>query len=346
VRPHAALLVVLACVAAAACGARTPDAKVAPESAAVLTAAAPLADDAQRATAEGRWDDAIGAYERFLAKIGDDAALAGWRDFALYNVACAHARAGRTTRAAQSFAESVVHGLRPRIERVGSGWTEVSGLTIEHVLADADLDPIRREPAYLRALESLVAAGEPLLQAVGPGASRVPGVVALAAEDEEAANALAVWRAAAKGRALVLAVVEGPVRPHPNARRWQVGDFDERWAVAKVRAAAERLLGDARVDPSRVYVAGIGPRPGDAAWGAALSLGPQIAGFAAPEGRFDPYWRADAVAAAPASWRVALAPADTPASSMLREHGIDVLRAPRFTDPAATAAAILDALLR
>jgi hypothetical protein len=335
---------------AASCSAPPPPGAIAltPQAEAALVAGDAVAEDAQRAFEHGRWDDAIALYAQALAAYGEggDAVLGGSRDQALYNSACAHARAGRAREAAETFAKSVASGVRPVVVQYPTGgWVEARGLTLEHLLADADLDTIRNEPAYLSAIEPLLSAGDVTVECAEPVAgARVPAVIVLAPEGDDGSRARAAWRAAAKAP-IALVVLEGPVRPTPKDRRWILGDGDERWAVAKVREALALLLHDARVDTARVFVAGVGEHPGEAAWAAALAEPAGFAGFAAPGGRFHAAWHADAIAAAPASWRVALGRDDALPAKMLKDRGIAVARLAPELELSKTAQAALEAML-
>ena len=307
-----------------------------------------LLTDAQRVFAEKKWDDAIAAYERVLEALGDDPALAGLRDQALYNIACAHARAGRAAKAAGVFAESVAHGLRPIVvQNPATGEiVEVPGLRLEHLLVDPDLDTIRGEPAYVAALKPFVTLGEPVIEFTHPETSSlVPAFILLAADGEDAERALPAWRIAAKERRVALVAVAGPVRPTPAERRWIVGDGDERWAVAKLRETLDLVAKDVHIDPKRVFLVGAGARPGEAAWAAAMAEPARLAGFAAPGARFHAAFHADAVAKAPKSWKVALGEGDEEAAGMLKESGIEAARVAPSKDEAEVAAGILEALL-
>src|SRR5262245_2954268 len=250
-------------------GAVTPT----PRAEAALVAGDEIAREALGAFEEARWDDAVAIYARALAAYGegDDAVLGGSRDQALYNTACAHARAGRVQQAAETFAKSVASGLRPVVvPYAGGGWVETRALTLEHLLVDADLDPIRNEAAYAAALRPLLGAGVATVEYTTPEAAEpVPAVIVLAPEGDDGERARAAWQAAAKVP-LALVVLAGPVRPTVKDRRWILGDGDERWAVAKVREGIDAALADPHVDKARVYVAGVGARPGEAAWAAAL----------------------------------------------------------------------------
>lgn len=307
-----------------------------------------LLNEAQRVFAEKKWDDAIAAYERVTQALGDEPALAGLRDQALYNIACAHARAGRAAKAAGVFAESVAHGLRPiAVQNPMTGEVvEMPGLRLEHLLVDPDLDTIRGEPAYVAALKPFVALGEPVVEFTRPETSSlVPAFILLAAEGEEAERALPAWRIAAKDRPVALVAVAGPVRPAPADRRWIVGDGDERWAVAKIRETLDLVAKDVRIDGKRVFLVGAGFRPGEAVWAAAMAEPARLAGFAAPGARFHAAWHADAIAKSPKTWKVALGPADAEAAAMLKESGIEAARVAPAKDEADAAAAILGALL-
>ena len=125
---------------------------------------------------------------------------------------------------------------------------------------------------------------------------------------------------------IALVAVAGPVRATPSERRWILGDGDERWAVAKLREVLDVVAKDVHVDRKRVFIAGLGERPGEAAWAAALAEPGRIAGFAAPGARFHAAWHADTIAAAPKEWRVALGTKDDGPAKMLKERGIEAVR--------------------
>jgi hypothetical protein len=341
----AALFVVLAAAPVRAQDKRPP--AVLEKAVAAYEKAAPYLNTAERALAAKEWDTAISAYARAVEALPDDEALGGVRDGALYNTACAYARLGHVSKAAETFALSVHSGLRPRLTGVGVGaWAFVPGLTLEHLLVDADLDPIRKEPAYLDALKPYLAAGEPVVEFTGADADApAPAVIVLAAEGEDAERALPAWRVAAKDRRVALVALAGPVRPTPKERRWILGDGDERWAVAKVKQTLDLLAKDARVDPKRIFLVGLGATRGEAAWAAALDDAKRVAGLAAPGARFHAEWHADAIAALPTTWRVALLPADEKPAKMLKDRGIEAARVAPSKDESVVAAAILDAML-
>jgi hypothetical protein len=348
VRRAAAIGVLFLAVIAAPVGAQdaaptTPS----PAAAAKLEKALPSFEDARRALAEKDWDAAVAAYARAAETLGDDASLGGWRDAALYDTACAHARAGRAVKAAEVFAQSVAQGLRPMARQTESGaWALAPGLTLEHILSDADLDAIREEKAYRDALRPYLAAGEPLLEFTRPDTSSlVPAVIVLAADGEDVERALPAWRVAARERRIALVAVAGPVRPTATDRRWILGDGDERWAVAKIAETLDLVAKDARIDGKRVFVVGMGERPGEAAWAAALAAPTRVAGFAAPGARFHAAWHADAIAAVPTTWRVALGATDAEPAKLLKERGIEATRVEPSKDEVATAASVLEALL-
>lgn len=348
-RRGALLLVVGAALAAPAPPARAQD-RVVELSAAeekAFAKAQPHLEEAQRAFRDREFDAAANAYRQAIAALDGHAALGGWRDQAAYNLACAHARAGRPGPAADAFAESVRDGLRAPLARTPAGaWVETSGLTLEHVLADSDLDTIRGEQVYRRALAPYLEAGEPVVEFTRPErSSRAPAVVVLAAEGEDAARALPAWKVAAGDRALALVAIDGPVRPAPRERRWILGDGDERWAVAKVKRALDLVAKDPRIDEERVFLVGQGARPGEAAWAAALAERARLAGFAAPGARFHAEFHEDAIAALPAAWRVALAKPDARAAALLAARGLKPAVLEPTPDPARTAAAILAAFL-
>jgi hypothetical protein len=347
---RATLAVVLVLVAAACSPPPAPaSVRLTPSAESAMEAATPLVEDAQREFEAGRWDASIALYEEALAAYGtgDDAALGGWRDQALYNTACAHARAGRMQAAAETFARSVAFGLRTIVARGPSGeWMEQRGLTLEHLLADADLDTIRETPAYLSAVRPYLAAGDVTVEFTRPETSSlVPAVVVLAPGDEDLERTRAAWRAAAQ-RPTALVVLEPPVRPSAKDRVWILGDGDERWAVAKVREALDVLLADVRIDHARVYLAGVGGQPGEAAWAAALAAPVRVAGFAAPGARFHAAWHADAIADAPTAWRVVLGRDDAAPAKMLKDRGIEAVRIEPAAELPTTAAAVLEAMLR
>ena len=345
---RATVAVVLALLAAACSPPPTPGAvRLTASAQNAIETAQPIAEDAQRAFESGAWDESIALYAKALDAYGsgDDSALGGWRDQALYNTACAHARAGRTAEAAETFAKSVESGLRPVVVQVPSGeWIEQRGLTLEHLLADADLDTIRTESAYSAAVKPYLAAGDVTIDLVGPDSTgSSPVVIVLAAEGDDGSRARAAWTTAAKAP-LTLIVLAGPVRETAKDRRWILGDGDERWAVSKVREALDEIANNPFLD-GPVFLAGLGERPGEAAWAAALAEPSRVAGFAAPGARFHAAWHADAIAAAPATWRVALGRDDALPAKMLKDHGIEAVRLPPEADLSKAAAAVLSAML-
>jgi hypothetical protein len=346
VRLTAALFLALAATSSPAQEAPRP-VEVERRVAAALDKATPDLEAAQRALAAKDWSAAVEAYSRALPALGEEPALGGNRDGALYNVACAKARLGRVAEAADAFAASVKNGLRATLLRGPAGaWMLAPGLTLEHVLADADIDPIRKEPAYSEALRPYLAAGEPVVEFTGEASSyAVPAIVVLAAEGEDAERALPAWRVAARDRAVALVAVAGPVRATPRERRWILGDGDERWAVAKLKETLDIVSKDIRVDPKRIFLVGFGASPGEAAWAAALADAKRVAGVAAPGARFHAAWHADAVAALPATWRVALFAADERPAKLLKVRGIEAAVVEPSKDESTVAAAVLDAML-
>lgn len=346
-RSAASLLVLLALAAAPARAQEARPVEIPERAADAMSRADPLLGEAQKRLATKEWDAAIAAYAKALDAIGDEAVLGGLRDQALYNTACAEARAGRTAKAAAAFAESVRSGLRPFVVPGPAGtFVEQPGLTLEHVLADADLDPIRKEKAYVDALKPYLAAGTPVFEFTRPEmSSLVPVVIVMAPEGADAARAVTPWRVAAGERRIALVTVEGPVRPSPKERKWLLRDGDDRWAVAKVRETLDLVAKDVRVDPKRMFLVGVGERPGEAAWAAALAESSRLAGFAAPGARFHAEWHADAIAALPAAWRVAVGKADEKPAKMLKERGIEAARVEVGNDESRTAAEILETML-
>ncbi len=346
-RAAALLLVLLAVIAAPARAQEVRTVEVSESAADAMSRAAPHFEEAQRRLASKEWDEAVAAYAKALLAIGDEAVLGGWRDQALYNTACAEARAGRTEKAADAFAKSVRDGLRPVVLRGPAGaWVAEPGLTLEHLLADADLDPIRKQTAYVDALKPYLAAGTPVFEFTRPETSSlVPVVIVLALEGADAARAVTPWRVAAGERRIAIVTVEGPIRPTPKERKWLLKDGDDRWAIAKIRETLDLVAKDVHVDRKRVFLVAIGERPGEAAWATALAETSRLAGFAAPGARFHAEWHADGVAALPVSWRVAVGTADEKAAKMLKDRGIDAARVEVSNDESKTAAAILDALL-
>lgn len=351
-RPRSPLTLVLAlALAAVSCSPSPPPGAVSltPKAESALVAGDELSQDAQRVFEDGRWDESIALYAKALAEYGegDDAVLGGSRDQALYNTACAHARAGRKREAADAFAKSVAFGLRPvLVQFPAGGWVEARALTLEHILTDADLDTIRDEPAYVAAIRPLLLAGDVTVEFLGsPDSASVPAVIVLAAEGDDGSRARKAWSDAAKVP-LALVVLAGPARPSPKERQWILGDGDERWAVAKVREALDAVAAVASIDKSRVFVVGVGERPGEAAWAVALAEPARVAGFAAPGARFHAAWNADAIAAAPATWRVALGRDDALPAKMLKDRGIEAVRVAPEQELSKTAAAVLEAMLR
>jgi hypothetical protein len=343
-------LVVLAMLAAAALVAvLVSAAHTARPNAAVeaFEAADPLLKDAADALAAKDWDAAVAANTKALAALGDEPVLGGWRDQANYNTACALAHSGNTAAAAEAFAASIRDGLRPVVFPGPAGtWIPQPDLTLEHVLADADLDPIRKEKVYTDALAPYLAAGDPVIELTQKDESPpVPAVIVLAAENDDAEHALTAWRAAAKDRRIALVALAGPVRPTPKERHWILRDGDERWAVAKIRATLDVLAKDARIDGKRVFLVGAGERPGEAAWAAALAEPSRFAGLAALGARFHAAWHADAIATAPKEWRVAVGVADDVPAKMLKERGIEAARVGKGDDESKTVAAVLAAFL-
>jgi hypothetical protein len=72
----------------------------------------------------------------------------------------------------------------------------------------------------------------------------------------------------------------------------------------------------------------------------------RLAGFAAPGARFHAEWHADAIAAAPTSWRVVLGRDDALPAKMMKDRGIDAVRLAPEADLSKAAAAALAAMLR
>ncbi len=307
--------------------------EVSADAAAALRRAAPHLRDAGLALRARDWEQVLAAFTAAVEELEPFPVFGGLIDQGLYNMACAHARLGRPADAARLFARSIEHGLRPGVFETASGWFEGDAvLRLEHVLVDADLDPIREEPAYVDALRPYLRAGEPAVSLVGDAAgARVPAVIALAPEGADAERALPAWRKAAEsGPPLVLVALAGPVRPRPQDRRWLLEDGDDRWAVAKLRETLDALAADARVDPARVFIAAADGNAAEAAWAAALADSGRVAGVAVGGGAFHAEWHADAIASlvrkreGAAPWRVLVGAKLIVAAEMLREGGAEV----------------------
>jgi hypothetical protein len=329
--------------------------------------------EAQSKYEAGRWQDAAVLYRKQAEAASSDPNLGGWRDQALYNLACVLARDGKAAEAAAAFAECLAEGLRPPLAPArGGGWVPLANpISLPHVLADPDLDAIRDQPAYRDVLHGFLSAGEEHVAVVGPAdAGRRPALVVLVrlrgrAVPEGEAPPPAVpkasdWLEAAGARPVVVAALAPPVRPHPTrdveakvtrdgmdlhsppVRAWLLGDGDDRWAVAKVRETIDRLAARPDVDPERIYVVA----PADdaeaaiVAWAAALAMPERIAGVAVPGGLFRRIAWADALAAVPskregrAPWKVVLTGSDVAAETSLRDAGIGSERAVPTDGPA------------
>ena len=340
-------VLVLALLAAPLVADDPPEVEVSKSAAEALARADPLLKEAGRSLEAKDWDDAVTRFAKVIAALGDEPVLAGHRDQALYNTACAQARLGQAAKAAETFALSVKNGLRAVLVRGPAGsWGFVPGLTFEHVLVDADLDPIRKEAAYLDALKPYLAAGDPVVEFTRPDTnSLVPAIVVLAADDADAERTLPAWRVAAKGRRVALVALAGPVRPTPTISRWLLVDGDDRWAVAKIKETLDLVAKDVHVDSKRIFLVGVGASPGEAAWAGAMSESKRLAGFAAPGARFHAEWHADAIAALPTTCRVALSAADEKPAQLLKDRGIEAARVAPSKDESEVAAAILDAML-
>lgn len=301
----------------------------------------------QTAYAEGRFEDAIRLYTEGAARIERDGGprVAGWRDRALYNAACSMARLGRTTEAAETFAKSIEHGVRaPQAYIPGRGWADVGAVTFEHILADPDLDRVRAEPAFRRAVEPYLSAGalEIDLGASVPGA-RQPAILVLGAPEPQEP-----WEIDVPASGLVFGTVPPPIAPKGAAtdladRRWLLGDGDERWALARIREALTDVADEDVCDPARIYVAGHGAESGTAALHALLTMPDRAAGFVVFGARFHPAAIADDVALLSKRkdrpW-IAFGPGDTALRDLFASHGIATEAAP---DPAAAVAAWLAA---
>lgn len=352
-RLRSLVILVLACVVAFVPGdaaARDPgSAAPGPESERRFHAALDAFGEADSALAEQRWDDAIAAYGGALEALGDDAVLGGLRDNAHYNTACAHARAGRNDAAAAAFAQSVEHGIRLLASPTARGWTARSGLTIAHLLHDPDLDPIREHAGYREALESLVSSDRVIVAVLGdPEAA--PGSVVLVLTDWNTPDevALAPWREAGEGRRLMVAACKPGVRVLGEERRWLVEDGDERFSVAAIHRARDRLGDDRRRGKRRpVYLAATTPAAGQAAWAAWLADPGAFAGVMLRGARFHAHYHADAIGAldGASGQRVVLGPSDDRAAGLLRDAGVHVTRIERGTDGVEAARLALDAWL-
>lgn len=299
----------------------------------------------QSAYAEGRFEDAVRLYTEGAARIDRDgsARVAGWRDRALYNAACSMARLGRTAEAAATFAKSIEHGIRaPQAYIPGQGWADVGAVTFEHILADPDLDRVRAEPAFRRAVEPYLSAGAleidlgSALQGV-----RQPAILVLGAPEPQEP-----WELEVPEGGLVFGAVPPPIAPKGAAtdladRRWILGDGDERWALARIREALTDLADDDVCDPARIYVAGHGAESGTAALHALLTMPDRAAGFVVFGARFHPAAIADDVALLAKRAdrpRIALGAGDAALRDLFAAHGVATETA---TDPAAAIAAWL-----
>jgi hypothetical protein len=293
--------------------------------------------EGQTALAEGDAETAARAFRRAAGAASRVPSLATLRWTALYNVACSEARRGDAPAALAALAESLAGGLDGRTVVVAGREVAApdAALTLEHVLADPDLDALRGTAGFDEVMKPYVAAGEAHVVEVGDGGtSRRPAVLVLRGEDEKTSfEAVSyAWSREAGAAPWIVAALAGPVRRGDLRPRWLLLDGDERWAVARVGEVLDRLRADPRVDPERVFVAGAGPGAATAAWAAALAFPDRVAGVAAFAPRRLPAAEADALAAAvrrraSAPWAVIVGSGDEDLAADLVRLGITPIRA-------------------
>lgn len=303
----------------------------------------------------GRWADAAAGYRRQMTAAEADPHLAGWRDQAAYNLACVEARAGNRAAAAEAFAQSVRHGLRP-VEvpatdaRSGAvQWvTSDTSLSLPHILADPDLDPIRDEPAYRDAMKAYLEVGEPVVvfDHGVPGGPQ-PFVFWLRGNSKVE---WPQWRFGTRGA--VFAHQHGTIALQGDATtpydwRWLLADGDTRWAVASVRRTLDVLPtvtpaaiggnwvfdGPRIYDLDSVYLVAFEPEAATAALAAALEMPERIAGFVALGAKQPAPTIADALAAVATkragkpAWKVVVGESDDALAASLTAAGATVVRA-------------------
>lgn len=345
--PVRAVAAVLIALVAAACG--PADSAGAGDSA---RAQAFRADaEGEVAIATGDWPAAVRAYRDAADAAARDPELGEWRRLRLYNLACAESRTGDLDAAVPSLRASLDGGL-PRLVVIGpSGeFLAATVLSLEHLLADPDLHPLRDRADYRDVVRPFVAGAPGVHVETVPGdgespGGRLPAVIVLGADpSDDPAVALGGWRDARAPSPWIAAGIAPPVREVPSRGRWTTADHDERWGVARVEEALLLLRSDPRVDPQRIYVAGLGPEAGAVAFAAARAHPAWVAGFAAPGAHVLDSDVADALAAAAevrttAPWSAFVGDDDTAFATLLERAGVRVGRvADREAAPGAVVA--------
>jgi len=337
VLPTATLVLAAACSPAAGPPGASPD---------VWDAASAAASEGDAALAEGDADSAAEAFRRAADLAAGDASLDGWRRVFLYNAACSEARRGRTAEALAAFRASLEDGLPVFPVVLADGAAGTRSLTLEHVLADPDLDSIRGAPEFTEVLAPFLAAGTPVVsERAGTSDAPRPAVIVLRGDGgTEVAGVSAEWDVEGVPPWIAVALA-GPVRRGDGRARWLLDDGDDRAAVTKVREALDLCARDPRVDPSRVFVAGEGPDAADAAWAASLAFPDRVAGLLVSGARFLRAADEDALAAAVRArgdrpWTVVVGAEDEDLAAALAAHEIEPVRVARLDAFPVTALAL------
>ncbi len=267
------------------------------------------------------WEGCLEPFEEAIAHLEPHPLLGGLRDQCLYNVACAQSRLGRPDEALTAFAASVEHGLRDVVQAVSeTHGLKVSGLSIAHILVDGDLDAIRELSGFDAALAPLVAGGSSIVLDGGLSLGGV-AVVLLAADQEADAARVRWWNVLGRMYSNVM-LVEGPIRPRADRRRWVLEDGDERFGVARLDAVAAEVGESPEV---RVHVFADGDDAARVALTWAATNPARVAALALHAERLDVAHHADALAAFDVPLRIVLAGDTDGAVARLRDLGVDVV---------------------
>lgn len=203
---------------------------------------------------------------------GLDQALQGtW-----YNLACALSRLGRKPEALDAFAKSIE-----------LGYTDA-----DHARMDEDLDAIRGESRFQELLGTLEYNEKYALHVPEGIAGKAPLLVVLHASRADEKNAVEIFSGLADELGMVLVAPRAPITFDKDKFDWaRTTDADEQglkklaWTIGKAKA-------EAPVDPSKVYLVGIGDG-GKFATMYALMHPTEVAGVVSFEGYWNKYYYAD-----------------------------------------------------
>lgn len=197
-----------------------------------------------KAMEQGQWKQAIEAGEKLADAQPSGGAVS-------YNVACCYAKLGDTKTAADWLVRSA-----------GEGWAGLSSIE-----SDPDLQGVRGEPAYAKALELVKAnrdkrfdafkqkaeATEPLV-VLPPNYDKetpCPLIVALHGSGGTGREMARIWKDVAAKAGAVL-VCPDALRPLGDGYQWTFRDEAE-WMVLRT---IERMSATHRIDPARIVITG------------------------------------------------------------------------------------------